>query len=117
MNVRKLIKEEIQKLKEDPNQMSYDDFMALPSRPPRQKDAKYSKEGCLSANKKVTSIVAQYLKENPGETSTNFNEYAITQYIHKKLPGFASIRALESLERKYKGLDTYFGYLIHALGK
>lgn len=117
MNIRKMIREGIKNLSEY-EEISPEEFASLPSKAFRQKGpSQYSKEGALNANKKIAEVVAQYLRENPSETSTTFNSYAIEKYIHRKIPGFASIRALESLERKYRGLETYFGYLIQALGK
>lgn len=94
--------------------ISYDDFVKLPARPPK-KPGMYSDEGVLNANKKVTAVVMQYLKENPSIDSVNFEGWKIRDYISKKISGYASISALDSIERKYKSLDLYFQYLLRAI--
>lgn len=97
-------------------ELSYDDFTRIPPENIyKKKNSKYSREGILTANKKITAVVQKYLKENPSVNSSNFNSRIIADYIGKRISGFASIKALDSLERKYQDLDTYFGYLIYHL--
>lgn len=95
--------------------ISPEEFAALPSKPYKQKVGKYSKEGILNSNKKVTEIVRKFLKENPEINSTNFNSRSVSGYVMRNIPGFAGIKAIESIENKYRDLDTFFGNLIYHL--
>lgn len=116
MNLRKMIKEQIAKLKEeDYPKITPDEFDSLPSISPRRKNVTYSREGVLSANKRITAIVAEYLKKNPEVTSTDFNSSVIERYIATRLSGNSFFTALPAIEKKYKSVETYLGYLIYHL--